>query len=140
MFFYSLICAAVLFVMWKNIAEEHEHYKVHQRRRKISRNLTSVINPGRTMTSTSDTGTEPETDFRSAHQYSIDCSHANTGLFSGIFIMVLVIISLIVFFVLITSPEKHLHAAAITVASLTELSLYCLTSIAVLIGMCQVCI
>ena len=25
---YSLICAAVLFVMWKNIADEHEHYKV----------------------------------------------------------------------------------------------------------------
>ncbi len=33
---YSLICAAVLYVMWKNIAEEHEHYKFQKRRRKIS--------------------------------------------------------------------------------------------------------
>ena len=39
---YSLICAAILFIMWKNIAEEHEHYKVHNRRRKISRNLAAA--------------------------------------------------------------------------------------------------
>jgi len=40
---YSLICAAVLFIMWKNIAEEHEHYKVHNRRRKISKTLAPPI-------------------------------------------------------------------------------------------------
>ena len=40
---YSLICAAILFIMWKNIAEEHEHYKVHSRRRKISRTLAPPI-------------------------------------------------------------------------------------------------
>ena len=34
---YSLICAAVLFVMWKHIEEEHEHYVEQKRRRKISR-------------------------------------------------------------------------------------------------------
>ena len=34
---YSLICAAVLFVMWKHIDEEHEHYMEQKRRRKISR-------------------------------------------------------------------------------------------------------
>ena len=39
---YSLICAAILFIMWKNIAEEHEHYEVHNRRRKISRNLAAA--------------------------------------------------------------------------------------------------
>ena len=42
------------------------------------------------------------------------------------------------FFVLITSNKDSLHDAAITVASMTELSLYCITSVAVLIGMCQV--
>ena len=36
---YSLICAAVLYVMWKNIAEEHEHYKSQRRRRKITQKL-----------------------------------------------------------------------------------------------------
>ncbi len=75
---------------------------------------------------------------RSAHHYSVDCTHANTGLFTGIFVMVLTIISLIVFFVLISSPDPALHQAAITVASMTELSLYCITTVAVLIGMCQV--
>lgn len=124
---YSLICAAVLFVMWKNIAEEHEHYKIHQRRRRISRQLTS---------NQAEHNSNDE-EFRSAHHYSVDCTHANTGLFTGIFVMVLVIISLIVFFVLITSSEKHLHDLAVTVASMTELLLYCLTSLAVLVGMCQ---
>ena len=34
---YSLICAAVLFVMWKHIDEEHSYYVEQKRRRKISR-------------------------------------------------------------------------------------------------------
>ena len=34
---YSLICAAVLFVMWKHIDEEHNYYVEQKRRRKISR-------------------------------------------------------------------------------------------------------
>ena len=71
-------------------------------------------------------------------QYSVDCTHANTGLFTGIFVMVVTIISLIVFFVLISSPDPKMHAVAIQVASITELSLYCLTIVAVLVGMCQV--
>ena len=36
MFFFSLICAAILYVMWKNIADEHDHYKSQKRRKKIS--------------------------------------------------------------------------------------------------------
>merc|ERR1712029_959458 len=46
-------------------------------------------------------------------------------------------ISLIVFFVLISSDDERLKKAAIEVASLTELALYVVTSVAVLIGMCQ---
>ena len=132
---YTLICAAVLFAMWKNIPEEHEHYKHHKRRKKISRSLALNQVPD------AESGENDLSDIRnrSAHHYSVDCANANTGLFSGIFVMVLVIISLIVFFVLITNDkDSKLHAAAITVASLTELALYLITSIAVLIGMCQV--
>ncbi len=33
---YSLISAAVLYMMWKNISDEHNHYKTHKRRNKIS--------------------------------------------------------------------------------------------------------
>lgn len=68
----------------------------------------------------------------------VDCTHANTGLFFGIFVMVATIIALVVFFVLIDSEDDHLHNMAISVASLTELSLYSLTTIAVLIGIFQV--
>ena len=131
---YTLICAAVLFAMWKNIPEEHEHYKHHKRRKKISRSLAlnQVID--------AENGENPDSGYvtKSAHHYSVDCANANTGLFSGIFVMVLVIISLIVFFVLITSEDERLKKAAIEVASLTELALYVVTSVAVLIGMCQV--
>ena len=35
----SLICAAILFVMWKNIAIEHEYYQSEVRRRKITKKL-----------------------------------------------------------------------------------------------------
>ena len=52
--------------------------------------------------------------------------------------MVATIIALVVFFVLIDSQDDHLHNMAISVASLTELSLYSLTTIAVLIGIFQV--
>ena len=52
--------------------------------------------------------------------------------------MVFTIISLIVFFVLIKSKDIKLHDAAIDVASLTELTLYILTTVAVIIGMVQV--
>ena len=52
--------------------------------------------------------------------------------------MVATIIALVVFFVLIDSEDDHLHNMAISVASLTELSLYSLTTIAVLIGIFQV--
>ena len=75
---------------------------------------------------------------RSPHHYTVDCTRANTGLFVGIFVMVLTIISVIVFFVLITSKEEALRHAAIMVASTTELSLYTLTTFAVLVGMFQV--
>jgi hypothetical protein len=33
---YSLICAAVLYMMWKNIEDEHDYYVQMKRRRKIS--------------------------------------------------------------------------------------------------------
>ena len=52
--------------------------------------------------------------------------------------LVMAIISVIVFFVLITSKEEALRHAAIMVASTTELSLYTLTTFAVLVGMFQV--
>ena len=70
--------------------------------------------------------------------FSVDCTNANTGLFTGIFVLVVTIISLVLFLVLIHSPRPELHDAAIAVASITEFSLYTITTVAALIGICQV--
>ncbi len=42
---YSLISAAVLYMMWKNIVEEHDHYKKSRRRNKISFRMHLPIPP-----------------------------------------------------------------------------------------------
>ena len=69
--------------------------------------------------------------------YSVDCSRASTGLFCGIVVMVITIISLIMFFVFITNEDAILRQTAVQVASYSELIMYGLTSVAVMVGMCQ---
>jgi hypothetical protein len=49
-------------------------------------------------------------------QYSVDCSHANTGLFCGIVVVVITIISLIIFFVFISNEERHMKQIAVQVS------------------------
>lgn len=124
---YSLICAAILYMMWKNVVEEHEHFTSKKRRKKISIKMKIPV---------------PKSDLDAGQgqqqRYSVDCSNANNGLFCGIFVMVFTIISLVVFFVLIKSTDDVLHQAAITVASWTEVILYTLTTLAVIIGMIQI--
>merc|ERR1719309_761584 len=74
---------------------------------------------------------------RRQQTYSVDCSHANTGLFCGILVVVVTIISLIIFFVFISNDVPQSKLIAVQVASLSELTLYGLTTVAVLIGLCQ---
>ncbi|KFM78483.1 Otopetrin-2, partial [Stegodyphus mimosarum] len=108
---YSLICAAILYIMWKNIGKQ-KHVKCN---------------------------TASNTSSLSALQrqyYQVDCTKANKGLFTGILILVLSIISIILFFVLINKPNYKV--LAIMEARITELSLYLLTSIAVAAALLQV--
>lgn len=109
---YSLICAAILYVMWKNISK-----------------LPSGANNNR-----------QKSDFntfkRSPHHYSVDCAKAHKGLFVGILLLVLTIISLILFFVLISRSE--FVGLAVLEVNICELTLYGLTTFATLIGMWQV--
>ena len=73
------------------------------------------------------------------HQtYSVDCSRANNGLFCGIFVTVVTIVTIVVFFVLIASDNPALRQTAITLGSVTELALYSFSTTAVLIGIVQV--
>lgn len=109
---YSLICAAILYVMWRNISRpEPEPNEAVVR---------AELHPFK----------------RSPHHYSVDCAGAHKGLFVGILMLVLTIISLIIFFVLITKPE--FTQFAVTEVNICELVLYGSTTIATLVGMLQV--
>lgn len=113
---YSLICAAILYVMWKNIS------KVAPR-----------MSPS---TDIKKLGLQETHYRRSPHHYSVDCAGAHKGLFVGILILVLTIISLILFFVLISKPE--FVSWAVMEVNVCELTLYGLSTLATLIGMFQV--
>lgn len=106
---YSLICAAILYVMWKN----------------IGKNTVSVENTSNGSYSS-----------RHRHHYTVDCTKANKGLFTGIIILVLAIISLILFFVLIN--KEFYKNLAVMEAHIFELALYVLTSLVVVIAFIQI--
>jgi hypothetical protein len=108
---YSLICAAILYVMWKNISKLP---------------LTGSAKAKSDLTAYK----------RSPHHYSVDCARAHKGLFVGILLLVLTIISLILFFVLISRVE--FVGLAVIEVNICELSLYGLTTLASIIGMWQV--
>ncbi|KAG8196240.1 hypothetical protein JTE90_023798 [Oedothorax gibbosus] len=112
---YSLICAAILYVMWKNIGQF----------RQVTSGLDSASLSGALVHGS-----------RHRHYYQVDCAKANKGLFTGIMVLVLSIICLIIFFVLINKPQyKYL---AILEAHIAELVLYLLTTLAVVIALVQV--
>ncbi|XP_012155326.1 uncharacterized protein LOC101455704 [Ceratitis capitata] len=108
---YSLICAAILYVMWRSISR-----------------------PPTPAPQRPDTISSPMK--RSPHHYSVDCARAHKGLFVGILILVLTIISLILFFVLISRPD--FVALAVTEVTICELLIYGTATIATLIGMIQI--
>ncbi|XP_076175749.1 proton channel OtopLc isoform X4 [Ptiloglossa arizonensis] len=110
---YSLICAAILYVMWKNISK-------------------AAFSPPKTPLGSRH---HAHAYRRSPHHYSVDCAGAHKGLFVGILILVLTIISLILFFVLISRPE--LVSFAVTEVNVCELTLYGMSTMATLIGMFQ---
>jgi len=115
---YSLICAAILYVMWKNIC------------RTSTTQGAAGARAGRQ-------GLPPQAAYkRHPHHYSVDCARAHKGLFVGILVLVLTIISLILFFVLISRPE--FVSLAVMEVNICELTLYTMTTIATLVGMLQV--
>lgn len=70
------------------------------------------------------------------HHYTVDCAGSNKGLFIGIFFLVFTIMSLILNFVLMKHHE-HLEFAFWEV-NLTEVTLYAVSTFAVLMGIIKV--
>jgi len=111
---YSLLCSGVLYVMWKNIT--------------VSKHSETSGNCG-------DSDISTFIARKARHHYSVDCAHATRGLFMGILVLVLTIISLILFFVLINNEE--MKEIAILEANIIELSVYSVAIVTILIGMWQ---
>ena len=130
---YSLICAAIMYEIWK-----HTQYGNHGHGNKKDGGTTShsVAESPAIGTPRTPGGSSFGSSRRSAHHYSVDCTNANRGLFFGIFILVLVIISMILFLVLINREEYKV--IAIAEVHLSELVLYMMTLAACFIGMIQV--
>jgi Otopetrin len=106
---YSLICAAILYVMWRNVCRPLPEVQLR---------------------------TEVTSCKRSPHHYSVDCARAHKGLFLGILMLVLTIISLILFFVLIS--RREFVTLAVFEVNICELVLYGATTLACCVGMFQV--
>lgn len=107
---YSLICAVILFEMWKKI----QNIETIERSRRNSRRVVS----------------KPS---KSGAQLSVDCSSVNRGMFAGILVIVLTIISLIMYFVLI--DKKAYAPIAILEITITEIVMYCLTTVGLIAAM-----
>lgn len=105
---YSLICAVILFEMWKNIKSIPN----------IERNRRNSIKPN------------VQAQRPSAHHFSVDCSRAHRGMFGGIMVIVLTIICLIMYFVLTDEPDYQ--NTAISEVVYCEMILYVLTTLALL--------
>lgn len=103
---YSLICAVILFEMWKKVRSIPE----------INKTRRSSLKPG--------------AHVKSAYHFSIDCSKAHRGMFAGIVVIVLTIICLIMYFVLHDQPD-YVHLA-IKEVTYYEILIYCVCSLAVL--------
>ncbi|KAL1509108.1 hypothetical protein ABEB36_003902 [Hypothenemus hampei] len=118
---YSLICAVILFEMWKHIRVED----------KFDKNRANKKNKHRS---------EELAHFASSsHHFTIDCSNSHKGLFAGIMVIVLTIISLVMFFVLTAQKDEYSnrkHYAELEV-NVVELLLYIATTIAAVLAMCQ---
>lgn len=108
---FSLICAVILYEMWKQVHDPRDNVRRHMR--SAARADQQAARP-------------------SAHHFSIDCSRAHRGMFAGILVIVLTIIALIMFFVLSAVPAYAVHGTlGVTVS---EMILYVLTSVAVMVA------
>lgn len=105
---YSLICAVILFEMWKKVRSIPE---INRTRRSSAKPVSGH-------------------QVKSAYHFSIDCSKAHRGMFAGIVIIVMTIICLIMYFVLHEQPD-YIHLA-IKEVTYYEIMLYSVCASAVM--------
>ncbi|KAL3266395.1 hypothetical protein HHI36_010572 [Cryptolaemus montrouzieri] len=135
---YSLICAVILFEMWKKMraftVKKHKTKSDDKKSANASRGEESVVYLFNQLEGGS---------VNSENHLTVDCSSAHKGLFAGIMVIVLTIISLIMFFVLTREPGKSEDSKrsrqimAQFEVNAVELILYVITSLATIVAMVQ---
>ncbi|XP_012232098.1 proton channel OtopLc isoform X6 [Linepithema humile] len=118
---YSLIGAAVIYVMWKHIGR-HPRWP-HQAEADLERRLEAMLS-------------RRAVALAHAGHTRVDCVGASKGLFFGLLLLVGSLICLILFFVLIHHPELGL--LAIYLADVSHCVLMALSIIAIIIGFIRV--
>ncbi|XP_055545256.1 proton channel OtopLc-like isoform X2 [Wyeomyia smithii] len=108
---YSLICAVILFEMWKKLRDSNRGSNGSRK------------------------GSRKSLTGKSANLLSIDCSNAQRGMFGGILVIVLTIIVLIMYFVL--QKERFYKRAATIEVTIYEIVIYSITACAVVCAMFQ---
>lgn len=109
---YSLICAVILFDMWKKVSSISKIIKAKKKSEKAAGEIKSI------------------------YHFSIDCSRANQGIFAGVVTMVLTIICLIIYFVL--HEKSEYHYIAIREVTFYEMFLYSVCVLAVVLAFIRV--
>ncbi|SPP82210.1 blast:Otopetrin-2 [Drosophila guanche] len=104
---YSLICAVILYEMWKTVKSIPD----------IDKTRKNSVKP---------VAQKP------AHHFSVDCSQSHKGLFFGILIIVMTIIAMIMYFVLYSQPGYELVATQ--EVTLWETFMYFMCAAAVITG------
>ncbi|XP_012937048.1 proton channel OtopLc [Aplysia californica] len=96
---YSLMCAGILYSMWKNVGKRPRRPR--------------------------ESDTDDEDEESRVHRMSVDCTGSSRGLFLGILLMVGTIISIIAFYMLMNQQE--LRPSAIMLTHLSETAIYTVT-------------
>ncbi|XP_028967086.1 proton channel OtopLc [Galendromus occidentalis] len=120
---YSLISAAVLYVMWRNIGKDPVFHSPQPTDDQVSRTSSSTQNYTRGISV-------------SHASHTLTCAGSSKGLFLGLFVLVCSTICLIVFFVLV-QHNRH-KIVAIYMSESSHCGIQILTILAILIGFFRV--
>lgn len=110
---YNLLLAAVWFIVWQNIGKEHTNSNPHHLRHTISQDALG----------------DDQIAYQSNLVINADCHSANKGLFIGLFLLLTSIVTVIVFFVCMTTEGYQEKAVIIHTAQEGILTMICLLAV-----------
>ncbi|KAF8790530.1 proton channel OtopLc-like isoform X2 [Argiope bruennichi] len=117
---FNLLLAGVWFIVWQNIGTEHSHSNPHHLRHTISQD---------------ELGSD-EITYQSNLVINADCHSANKGLFTGLFLLLTTIVTVIVFFVAMST--KGYEPQAVIIHTVQEGGLTMIGMLAVIVAFYQI--